>query len=361
MSPPDPPSHAAASRDHRLAASSDREPAAATLVASSLGGDQLDFSIVVPTHDRPQQLARCLTALARLAYPSTRYEVIVVDDGSAHGLEPAIAPWIGRLNVTLLRQANAGPAAARNAGAAAARGRWLAFTDDDCQPEPGWLDALAGALAADPGCAAGGATENGLPANLLATASQLLLQFLYLHVNRDPRDAVFVASNNLTLPRERFLEIGGFDAGFPLAAAEDRELCDRWRWLNGRIVHVPRAVVRHCHDLTLHSFLAQHFNYGRGAWLFFRVKRRRDGVRPALGGFSFYAPMLAFPFRRERSKPRAMAVSALIALSQAAMSCGVFWQGCVGARDVVRRRALGTRVDSEAMREIAGEARASQR
>jgi glycosyltransferase involved in cell wall biosynthesis len=334
-------------------------PAVERIVSGSLGGAEIDFSIVVPTHDRPRALHGCLTAISQLAYCPTRYEIVVVDDGSRQSLEPTVTRWIGRVNVTLLRQPNAGPAAARNTGAAVARGRWLAFTDDDCRPDPSWLDAVARDLVAHPDCAVGGSTENGLPRNLLATASQLLLQFLYLHFNPDPRDAVFLASNNLTVPRERFLELGGFDTSFPLAAAEDRELCDRWRWRKGRIVYAPQAIVRHFHDLTLRSFLAQHFNYGRGGLLFFGVKSRRDGRRPPFGGWKLYGPMLAFPFRRERGLLRPIALTALIALSQAMMSLGVLWQGGLVARAALRRRAAGGRCDSQAVDDVARGERSS--
>src|SRR5215813_1646861 len=94
------------------------------------------FSIVVPTYRRPAILAGCLDAVARLDYPCDRFEAIVVDDGGgAVELPRAYAD----VDMVLLTQAHAGPAAARNTGAARARGDFLAFTDDDCRPDPGWL------------------------------------------------------------------------------------------------------------------------------------------------------------------------------------------------------------------------------
>src|ERR1035441_39433 len=173
------------------------------LCSSSLGGGEIDFSIGVPAHNRPLRLGQCLQALAAVAYPVTRYEVIVVDDGSEESLEPVVAPFLGCLNIALLRQPNSGPAGARNAGAAAARGRYVVFTDDDCRPAQGWLDALARRLAANPQSAAGGKTENGLAGNLFSSASQILVDYLYRHWNRDADDAVFIPSNNLAFPRAR--------------------------------------------------------------------------------------------------------------------------------------------------------------
>jgi glycosyltransferase involved in cell wall biosynthesis len=128
------------------------------LRSSPFGVGQIDFSVVIPAHNRPRQLIECLAAISVLAYPVSRYEVIVVDDGSDESMEPAVAPFLGRMNIALLRQSNSGPAKARNAGAAAARGKYVAFTDDDCRPDPCWLAALAKSVAANPGCAVGGQT-----------------------------------------------------------------------------------------------------------------------------------------------------------------------------------------------------------
>ena len=99
------------------------------------------FSVVVATHSRPRQLARCLEALADLDYPRDRVEVLVVDDGGSKSLDRVIAPYRDRLNLALLSQARAGPGAARNTGAARAKRTFLAFTDDDCIVSPDWLTA----------------------------------------------------------------------------------------------------------------------------------------------------------------------------------------------------------------------------
>src|SRR3712207_1403127 len=93
------------------------------------------FSVIVPTYERPAQLAACLGALARLDCPAASFEVIVVDDGSAAAPGRRLDEFRDLLDVRLLTQANAGPAAARNRGASEARGSFLAFTDDDCAPD----------------------------------------------------------------------------------------------------------------------------------------------------------------------------------------------------------------------------------
>ena len=137
---------------------------------------------MIPTYGRPRQLAECLRSLAELDYPRERLEVLVVDDGGPAPLDDVVAPYRSALDLSLLRQDNAGPATARNTGAAQARGDYLAFTDDDCLADPGWLRALAAVWAHSPEAMVGGVTLNG--ANALCSAtSQLIVDVVYRHYN----------------------------------------------------------------------------------------------------------------------------------------------------------------------------------
>lgn len=285
------------------------------------GAGEIDFSVIIPTYNRAQKLIQCLNAISMQAYPTTRYEVIVVDDGSHESMEAVVAPFLGRMSAVLLRQPNSGPAAARNAGAAVARGHYVAFTDDGCRPDPSWLGALAESFAAKPGCAVGGQTISGLPENLFSSASQLVLECLYRYLNRDEDDALFVASNNLAFPRARFIEIQGFNSRFPWAAGEDLELCDRWRGQHGRIVYTPHVLVHHFHALNLKTFLAQHFNYGRGAVIFGDIRRRRTGNTMPAPNERFYLKLLSYVFANERGF-RAVLLATLVELSQIAVQLG---------------------------------------
>src|SRR5690606_19121212 len=92
-------------------------PGSAMSASPTAMTDTPRFSIIIPTYNRPAPLHQCLAALRRQAYPPDAVEVIVVDDGSRKRLEPVVASFPG---VRLIRQVNAGPAAARNTGAAAA-------------------------------------------------------------------------------------------------------------------------------------------------------------------------------------------------------------------------------------------------
>jgi cellulose synthase/poly-beta-1,6-N-acetylglucosamine synthase-like glycosyltransferase len=276
-------------------------------------------SIIIPTYNRPDRLARCLHALTQQTYPAQLFEVIVVDDGS----EPPVNLPLLPIAATLLRQPNAGPAAARNAGAAQAQGQYLAFTDDDCTPTPTWLDQLVRQLGLTPNALVGGHTQNLLPHNRYATASQLLIDYLYTVWNGRSATPHFFTSNNFALSRAAFEEVGGFNTTMPLAAGEDREFCDRWQQAQRPLHHVPSAIIGHAHPLTLRTFWRQHTQYGRGAWQFHKIRAARHAAPIQIEPLTFYLRLLAYPFT-QHPPHRALPLTLLLALSQLANAIGFF-------------------------------------
>lgn len=99
--------------------------------------------MIIPARDAEGTLGAALEALSRQD-TTARFEVLVVDDGS-RDTTVAVAE-AASVPVRVVHGGGRGPAAARNAGAAAATGHVLAFTDADCVPEPGWLSAGLRAL-----------------------------------------------------------------------------------------------------------------------------------------------------------------------------------------------------------------------
>jgi O-antigen/teichoic acid export membrane protein/GT2 family glycosyltransferase len=307
-----------------LSTSTPPNPHAPALLTSATGPRPI-FSVIVPTHGRPAALARCLAALAAQAHPRGRYEVIVVDDGSPASDARSIAVACADHGVRLFVQPHAGPGRARNFGAAHAHGQYLAFTDDDCCPEPGWLAALAGALAANPGAAVGGRTLNQLTRNPYAAASQALVSFLYAHYNHNPHCAVLLTSNNLAVPAETFHALGGFDETVPFAAAEDREWGDRWRFHGRSLIYSPSAVVHHAHLLGPRDFVWQHFRYGRGAYLCRQARQRRGQAPVPVEPAAFYLN-LARTVARAMPHGRGWLGFGLAFVSQSAHALGFLWQ-----------------------------------
>jgi len=283
------------------------------------------ISVIIPTYNRPLQLALCLRALEALDFPRERFEVMVVDDGSVSPL-PAIEELGLTLEVTLIRQEHQGPAAARNNGAHRARGRSLLFLDDDCLPEPNWLRALAARVEPNRQEAVAGKTVNGCPDNIYDCASHLMSYQQYDRYENESAPVDFLATNNLAMPADLFHAAGGFRTDLNLAY-EDREFCDRWLRLGHRLAYAPEAVVRHCRSMTLRSFCRQHWIYGRMASRYYNLPDHAASgrIRGHLPGM--YRDIVRQAFR-ERHGAKTLPLLTLLAISQLTAGCGFLAQGC---------------------------------
>jgi GT2 family glycosyltransferase len=262
-------------------------------------------------------------ALRRLERPGGTLEIVIVNDGGpapAAGVVTSTVDDPG-LELRVVEQRNAGPASARNRGAAEARGPWLAFTDDDCLPDPRWLVGFEEVLRGSPNALAGGRTVNALPDSVFADTSQRLADFVSAYFDGGATGRFFT-SNNLAVARDAFLAAGGFDTRFPFSAGEDRELGDRWSAQGRPSVTAPDALVRHAHRLTARRFLRQHFTYGRGAVAFRQV--RAESGRPVRIDPAFYARSLSYALRG--GGIRAPARAALTALAHAAYAAGLLYE-----------------------------------
>jgi glycosyltransferase involved in cell wall biosynthesis len=283
------------------------------------------FSVIIPTRDRPRELALCLESLARQNYPHDRFEVIVVDDASRLAVSADLDAFRNRINLTILnRPRSAGPGVARNCGAAHGSGEFLAFTDDDCTPAPDWLQKLSARFAATPDHLIGGRVVNALTENPYSTASHVILDVIYKYY--DPRyRAHFFPTSNFALPADRFRELGGFNEDWPLSAAEDREFCYRWLQRDFVMTHAPEATIYHRHPLTMRSFCRLHFKYGRGAYHYHTLRaggRGQGGLKP---DWLFYWACVRYPFQR-MAKRRAAVVVVLLLFWQLFNAAGYFWQ-----------------------------------
>lgn len=107
----------------------------------------LAVSVVIPVYRDWERLALCLDALGRQTLPPERFEIIVVNNEAQERPLPPRAP----ANARILHEPTPGSYAARNTAVAAASGKYLAFTDSDCLPEPDWLKNGIAALEANPG------------------------------------------------------------------------------------------------------------------------------------------------------------------------------------------------------------------
>lgn len=199
---------------------------------------QWRVSVVVPTYRRPQMLRQCLNALFHQSLPRSQYEIVVCDDGA----DPIIGKMLERLardvdGLPLLRYLpvteTQGPAAARNVGWRAAHGSVIAFTDDDTQPEPTWLEAGLRAIEMGNDAVVGRLVMPlpERPSDYERDASRL-------------EHAEFVTANCF-VRRDVLNQVNGFDERYRQAWREDSDLHFKLLESGFQIGHEERAVVIH--------------------------------------------------------------------------------------------------------------------
>lgn len=239
------------------------------------------LSVVIPTRDRVDVLARTLDHLAALDGPRDRVELVCVDDGS----RDRTAAFLGERLPSMpfpsraLAGTGSGPARARNLGIDAATGDLVAFLGDDTMPERGWLVAHLEAHRRDPGHIVLGDVRWHPDCGddpFLDFLAPRGLQFDYgdLHDPEDLGHDRFFTSN-LSLPRGPLSE-ERFDERFPFAAFEDIELGWRLGKRGMRVRYEGRAVVHHLHLYDLRGFTRRMETVGRAA-------RHLQRVCPELG------------------------------------------------------------------------------
>jgi len=213
-------------------------------------------SVIVCTRNGFDRIGACLSAIGRM--DDANFEAIVVDDGSTDGTAEFVTENFP--SARLLRLKPGGLSRARNAGAAAATGEILAFTDDDCEPDLEWISRLRKGFA-DGRFAAAGGPNLAPPAQSLAQAVVSAAPGAPSHVMLDDGEAEHLPGCNLAVTKAAFDAIGGFDPQFH-TAGDDVDFCWRLRDAGYRLGFVPGAFVWHWRRPSLRAFLRQQRGYG---------------------------------------------------------------------------------------------------
>lgn len=198
-----------------------------------------DITVIVPAYNAEAVLGACLDALLKQT-TNEPGEIIVVDDGSTDRTAEVAERYGAR--VKLLRQANRGPAAARNAGIEAASGSILLFTDADCAPVEDWASTLTRALRAGADGVKG--TYRTRQRSIIARFVQAEYESKYRRMAVLPR-IDFIDTYSAGYRRLAIEGAGCFNE--ELKVDEDQELSFRMAERGYELRFVPEATVFHRH------------------------------------------------------------------------------------------------------------------
>jgi glycosyltransferase involved in cell wall biosynthesis len=195
------------------------------------------FSVVIPVRNEEENIRKCLDSIRRMKFEPEMFEIIVVDNGSTDRTKEVAASFRGTLPLQILDKPNAYIAAVRNAGAAVARGRYLAFLDADCEVRPDWLT-VAGEVLSEGNFGVCGAFY------LIPEGSSWIARHWYQIRDSKPAGEVsYLPAGDMLVCRKVFDKLHGFDES--IQTNEDYEFCQRIRAGGLPIRCEPRLGVVH--------------------------------------------------------------------------------------------------------------------
>ncbi|MFL6584677.1 MAG: glycosyltransferase [Chthoniobacterales bacterium] len=212
-------------------------------------------SVIVCSYNGAKTLAACLRSLDLIDYPA--YEVVLVDDGSTDETREIAAQFP---DVRYLHQPNRGLSAARNHGAAVAKGEVFAYTDSDCMADPDWLYYLINTLLSGDYAGVGGPNVSP-PAQDWVQACVAAAPGGPSHVLLTDTIAEHIPGCNMAWYRWVFENVGGFDHEYR-KAGDDVDFCWRVQQAGCQIAFSPTAVVWHHRRFTIRAFATQQQGYG---------------------------------------------------------------------------------------------------
>jgi len=238
---------------------------------SGIPSPQTRFSVVIAARNEEQQIGQLLYALRSQNYPSSLFEVIVVDDHSEDETAAIVRQFPEARLISLQTGAvNSFKKKAIETGIAAATGEWIVTTDADCIPSPGWLQAIA-SFAREKGSVFIAAPvymkDNGSPLQLFQSMDFMILQAItgaVVHNNQ----LTMCNGANLAYSKKTFDEVNGFSGIDDIASGDDMLLMYKiWKRYPDK-VHYLRStdsIVTTQPQTTWNSFFNQRIRWASKA------------------------------------------------------------------------------------------------
>jgi glycosyltransferase involved in cell wall biosynthesis len=232
--------------------------------------DEPCISVVVPLYNSAKHLESCISALLSQTYPSSAYEIIMVDNNSTDNSIKMIMKYP---RIKLLSEKKQGSYAARNRGVAESKGSVIAFTDSDCIPAPEWLDRISASLdSPSVGIIQGGRFYTTESRGLLLLEAYENERATYTFSGK-LKGLYYGYTNNMAVRRDIFDRCGPFlevmrgaDSIFVNRAIED--------YTSDIIRYVPDAAVRHLEITKLRSYFGKRYVYGKSLEQNYNIRKK---------------------------------------------------------------------------------------
>lgn len=221
------------------------------MALSDSGCARPSVSIVVPTRARGQLLSNCVRSLLAQNYPSDRFSILVVEDGTNEG-EKLIAGMAASppVSVRYVRIPHKGLAAARNVGLELSREEIVAFIDDDAMATPEWLGRLVQGLLEEGVAGIGGRVSPEYPEHALEARMGKSGDLFWSSFNASPptvQEVDYLPGGNMAFWRRALLEVRGLDTRYTKTVCwrEETDVCLRLRRRGYRLLYDGEARIIH--------------------------------------------------------------------------------------------------------------------
>lgn len=216
----------------------------------------MQFSIIIPVFNRPQEVDELLESLCRQSV--TDFEVVIVEDGSVEKCEDICRKYSSTLNISYYFKENSGPGPSRNYGAERSQGDYLLILDSDVIVPENYLEVVQKELETRP-CDAFGGPDKALPTftPIQKAINYSMTSFFTtggIRGGKKKMDKFYPRSFNMGIHKDVYEALGGFA---PMRYGEDIDLSTRIFKGGYSCRLFPEAFVYHKRRVSFKAFFRQ--------------------------------------------------------------------------------------------------------
>lgn len=305
------------------------------MIQVSDGNEKKPFvSVIIPVYNGVDEIEECLDGLIDQTYPTTRREILVVDNGSTDGTPELVRQY--EEPQLLEEHQTQSSYAARNKGITTAQGEIIAMIDADCRPVPDWIQNGVKCLCEKSADLAGGNVE--FTFNSHRSYAELYDSITNMQIEENIRNRNVAKTANLFAKKCVFESIGLFPS--QMKSGGDVRWTGRATNAGFDLVYAPKAKVYHP-ARTLRPLLKKMYRVGRGQR---NVKDKKFGLFQLLWGFRPPSPITTRSVVRNKCEPNDSTVVTISAIFFITWVCRIVahlgWITTISRQDILTKHHL---------------------